>query len=115
MDDLMDCEDAYIDLRMTSLCYYCVKGNINKCGTNLHIVHFQDASHQWIAKCPNFESKYEEVRYGHWICDLPKPYSKHVRKCSVCGSTQAHGLLNRCPECGAIMREGAKMDKRDGE
>lgn len=43
---------------------------------------------------------------GRWIHPLPKPYNQHVRRCSVCESTQGYGMLKYCPNCGA------KMDKR---
>lgn len=49
------------------------------------------------------------VKHGKWIHPLPKPYNQHVRRCSVCESTQGYGILKYCPCCGA------KMDLRRNE
>lgn len=51
-----------VDLTMTSLCYYCVHRNINKCGTDPLEVRYQHYSHQWISSCPNFVSEFVGVK-----------------------------------------------------
>ena len=70
---------------------------------------YQHCSHQWVAKCTEFESKYELIRHGDWIEDFD--CGGVVLSCSLCDE---HYWIEReedlesckpkyCPGCGARM------------
>lgn len=79
------------------------------------IAERQDKSSTGIEDCAFYEAiqivrnaptvKAEPIKYGYWewVDGSPDNYDL---KCTVCGGVQDSGFWERCPYCGAKMKNG---------